>query len=134
MPNDEQGSRALPEPPSVNNMIVLRVVGGFLLFVAVSIAGLLFFLRAEAPGALVPRNESRFPEPMLQTAPQHDLARFEEAQRKALSGYAWVDRDHNLARIPVEEAMRMIAARGDHAYDPLQATSTSRADAAGGKP
>ena len=35
----------------------------------------------------------------------------------ALSGYDWVDRSKGLARIPIDDAMRIIAARGDHAYD-----------------
>ena len=38
-----------------------------------------------------------------------------------LSGYGWVDRSKGIARIPIDEAMRIIAARGDHAYDPLRA-------------
>lgn len=134
MPNEDMGRRALPQASAVNNRIVLSVVGGFLLFVAASIAGLLLFLKAEAPGALNPRTEHRFPEPTLQRAPQGDLVQFKAAQRKALSGYGWVDRDHGVARIAIEEAMRMIAARGDHAYDPLQAAPAPRAEAGGGKP
>ena len=38
----------------------------------------------------------------------------------SLSGYGWVDRSKGIARIPIEDAMRIISARGDHAYDPLE--------------
>jgi len=134
MPNDEMGKRALPQPPEVSDLPILIIVGGFLLFVAIAISGLLLFLKKEAPRALAPRVEQHFPQPSLQKLPQNDLAQFEAAQRGALSGYAWVDRDHGVARIPIDDAMRMVAARGVHAYDPLQASSATAADAPGGEP
>ncbi|MGY4513517.1 hypothetical protein [Bradyrhizobium sp. USDA 3650] len=132
MPNEEMGSRALPQPAEINNRIVLIAVGGFLLFVAVAIAGLLLFLKAQAPAALAPRTEQRFPQPELQKAPQNDLSRFEAAQHDALSSYGWVDRDHGIARIPIEQAMRLIAGRGEHAYDPPEASASSRSNEGGG--
>jgi hypothetical protein len=132
MPNEEMGSRALPQRPDVDHRLVLMTVGGFLLFVALAMAGLLVFLKAEAPGALAPRTLHQFPQPALQKAPQNDLDHFIAAQRAALSGYDWVDRDHGIARIPIAQAMGMIAARGEHAYDPLQAADPSRGS--GGNP
>ena len=47
--------------PTINNRAVLIIVGGFLLFVAVAIAGLLLFLKTQAPAAFAPRTEQRFP-------------------------------------------------------------------------
>ncbi|MGY3453984.1 hypothetical protein [Bradyrhizobium sp. USDA 4353] len=134
MPTDEMGGRIMSQPPEVETRIVLAVVGGFLLMVAAAVAGLLVFLNTDVPGALAPRHERPFPAPTLQTTPQGDLAKFEAAQRKDLSGYGWVDRDRGLARVPIEDAMRMIAARGEHAYDPLTTRSQSPSDAGGGKP
>ena len=52
MPNEEMGQRALPQPPDVDSRVVLAVTLGFLVFVAVAMAGLFFYLRADAPGAL----------------------------------------------------------------------------------
>ena len=49
MPNEEMGSRALPQPADIHNRVVLVVVGGFLLFVGAAIAGMLLFLNS--PGA-----------------------------------------------------------------------------------
>ena len=80
--------------------------------------GLFFYLRTGAPGAFRQATEHPFPEPALQKKPQDDLKRFELEQRMSLSGYGWVDRSKGIARIPIEEAMRIITARGDHAYDP----------------
>ena len=132
MPNEEMGSRTLPQPAEINNRAVLIIVGGFMLFVAVAIAGLLLFLKAQAPDTFAPRTEQRFPQPELQKAPQNDLSRFEAAQHDLLSAYAWVERDHGIARIPIDEAMRLIAGRGEHGYDAPQAAAIPRANEGGG--
>jgi hypothetical protein len=112
-------SRIPPQPPDVAANVILLAVAGFLGFVALTMAGAFFFLKAGAPDALRPPVEHRFPEPVLQKTPQADLKHFELEQRMALSAYGWVDRSKGLVRIPVGEAMRIIAARGEHAYDPL---------------
>ncbi|WP_439409653.1 hypothetical protein ACNJX9_17190 [Bradyrhizobium sp. DASA03076] len=134
MPAEEMGHRALPQPADVDNRVVLAVVGGFLLFVAAAIAGLLLFLNAQVPSDFVPRVERRFPAPELQTSPQTDLARFEAEQQARLSGYAWVNRDHNQARIPIDEAMQLVAARGARAYDAVEVHPDQPPTASGGKP
>ena len=134
MPIEEMGHPALPQPADVDNRVVLAVVGGFLLFVAATIAGILLFLNAQVPSAFLPRDELRFPAPELQTSPQADLARFEAEQQARLSGYAWVDRDHDIARIPVDEAMQLVAGRGQHAYDAPQAQPALEPAASGDKP
>ena len=117
MPNDEIGSRAVPQTPDVATGIVITAVAGFLAFVAIMMTVLLFYLRADAPDAFRQAIEHPFPAPALQKRPEDDLKRFELEQRMALSGYGWVDRSKGLVRIPVEKAMRILAARGDHAYD-----------------
>ena len=134
MPNEEMGSRAFPQPAGIHNRAVLLVVGGFLLFVGAAIAGMLLFLNTQAPGAFTPRAERRFPSPELQTFPEADLTRFEAAQRARLTAYAWVDRDHNIASIPIDEAMQLVAGRGDQAYDALQPTPAPPPGASGGNP
>jgi hypothetical protein len=118
MPNEEMGARTVPQPPDVATGVVITAVAGFLAFVGLTMTGLFFYLRTSAPGALRQASEHHFPEPMLQKKPQDDLKRFELEQRMALSGYGWVDRAKGIARIPIEEAMRIVIARGDHAYDP----------------
>jgi hypothetical protein len=52
-------------------------------------------------------------QPVLQSAPQQDRERYLAEKRKLTESWAWVDRDAGVARIPVEEAMRIMAARGD---------------------
>ena len=119
MPNETMGERDPPQSPEVATSVVVVAVAGFLGFVALSMIGLFFYLRSGAPDAFRKVVEHSFPEPALQKNPRDDLTRFELLQRAALSGYDWVDQSRGLARIPIEEAMRIIASRGDRAYDPL---------------
>jgi len=52
------------------------------------------------------------PAPRLQTNPSADLDGFRAAEEKKLNSYGWVDKQRNLARIPVERAMELIVQRG----------------------
>lgn len=58
------------------------------------------------------RNETRLegPEPALETAPQRALDDYLESKRRILDSYGWVDPSRHLARIPIEAAMRALAA------------------------
>jgi hypothetical protein len=106
------------EPPLVAVRPVLFTIIGFLAFVAVSLVGLRAYYAWDGRGPVVtpPRP---FAPPRLQTDPVGDLNRLKAQQRAQLTGYGWVDRDRGLARIPIERAMDMIAARGPDAYAPL---------------
>jgi hypothetical protein len=52
------------------------------------------------------------PEPRLQTYPARDLQAELSQQRRLLSSYGWVDRDHRVAHIPISESIKRIAASG----------------------
>jgi hypothetical protein len=65
-----------------------------------------------APPAL-PADARRLPpEPRLQETPLPDLRAMREAEEKLLNGYAWIDQPKGIARIPVHQAIDMLAARG----------------------
>jgi hypothetical protein len=49
--------------------------------------------------------------PPLESAPQVPRAAYEAEKARLLTGYGWVDKQAGIARIPVEQAMRMLAAR-----------------------
>jgi hypothetical protein len=133
MPNEEMGDRRMPQPAGVASGVVIASVAGFLGFVALSMTGLFFYLRSAAPDAFKATVEHPFPAPELQKNPQGDLQDFGRDQRATLSGYGWVDQPKGTVRIPVEQAMRMIAARGPHAYDaPDQPEITPLPAGAGG--
>ena len=48
--------------------------------------------------------------PMLQTAPQPDLAAYRAEKQRALHGLGWVDAASCVAHVPIEAAMAMMAA------------------------
>lgn len=103
--------------------IALRPVLLTGLFVAVFIAGTLggirYYYRGAVPGPLLtpPRT---YPAPRLQQNPEGDLAAMLTAQRARLNGYAWVDREKGIARMPIGEAMRRLAGRADAYAAPVQ--------------
>lgn len=52
------------------------------------------------------------PEPRLQTQPFVDIDKLREAENEVLRGYGWVDEKAGIVRIPIDEAMRIVAQRG----------------------
>lgn len=85
------------------------------MFVGATLAGvrLYYELTVNLPLMRPPRT---FPEPRLQRAPANDLNAFLRDQKARLSGYAWVDRDGGIARMPIDAAMARLAAEGDTGF------------------
>jgi hypothetical protein len=52
------------------------------------------------------------PEPRLQTDPRDDMANLRRSEDEVLDSYAWVDRNAGIVRIPIEQAMKLVAERG----------------------
>jgi len=52
------------------------------------------------------------PAPRLQQNPQQDMRELRARQQALLRGYGWINRDAGVARIPIEEAMRIVVERG----------------------
>ena len=50
--------------------------------------------------------------PRLQIDPAADLQAYRAAQRRVLESYGWVDRQRGIVHIPIEQAMREVAAGG----------------------
>lgn len=60
--------------------------------------------RARAPHAAATEGAQ------LQSAPQLDLARYRAEKAKLLQSTGWVDRSQGIARIPIAQAMQLLAA------------------------
>jgi hypothetical protein len=127
------------EPDYVN----IRGVLGFgigLAVVAFVIHGLMLWMwnleiaRVDAanPPRLYPiaalQDERQPPEPRLQTDPKQDLLDLRAHEDQILNGYSWVDRNNNIVRIPVADAMRLTLQSG------LPSRPQQSADAAGQAP
>ncbi|HWL28003.1 MAG TPA: hypothetical protein VNQ97_03785 [Burkholderiaceae bacterium] len=55
--------------------------------------------------------------PTLETAPQPQLQDYLAQKQRQARGYAWIDPDRHLARIPIEDAMRALAASSTEPAD-----------------
>jgi hypothetical protein len=52
------------------------------------------------------------PEPRLQTAPADDMAALRAREDSILHSYGWVDRAHEIVRVPIDEAKKKILEKG----------------------
>ena len=95
---------------------VLAVIGGVFL--------LLHFWQAppDISRVRMPYNLLR-PGPVLQSSPQPELERYRADKQRQLDSAAWLDAQRGIARIPIADAMAMLAA-----------SAASAPQASGGKP
>jgi hypothetical protein len=62
---------------------------------------------------LAAREQDRLPpSPRFQENPQQELQHLQAKQKALLEGYGWVSKDAGVARIPIEDAMKMVVTRG----------------------
>jgi hypothetical protein len=68
---------------------------------------------ASNPAAAMMREKSKLPpEPRLQERPQVELKDLRADEDAILNGYGWVDPAKNIVRIPIDEAIELVAKRG----------------------
>lgn len=85
----------------------LAIVGAIVL--AAVAAGLL--LRDRGSAANTPPRPFTGAAPLLQPAPQLERAAYFDEKRRITEGAGWVDREAGIAHIPLDAAMRLMAAR-----------------------
>ncbi len=73
------------------------------------------------------------PLPRLQETPPLDLEAMHKSEDAALSSYGWADPTTGVVRIPIDEAMRIVAERGLPARGAEPAPAATPAPKAGGK-
>jgi hypothetical protein len=64
------------------------------------------------PAPMAVEGDQRAPEPRLQEHPFDDVAKQRAADRPFLEEYAWVDEKAGTVRIPIDEALKIVARRG----------------------
>ena len=52
------------------------------------------------------------PSPRFQENPQEELQELRAKQKALLEGYGWVNKEAGVARIPIDDAMKMVVERG----------------------
>lgn len=85
---------------------IAAVVAGTLIAIVLAMY-LLWKLVLHVPTPQI--NSERPPAPRLQAHPTADLAVLRASEQVRLNSYAWVDREHGIARVPIERAMAMLA-------------------------
>jgi hypothetical protein len=107
------GEARHPETRDVWPRALLLFAGGLVGFLLVSLGVLYLLFRPQAlwtpAGAEWSDNEAT---PALSTSPHEDLAAIRRQEDAELEKLAWVDHDKGIARIPIEDAMRLIARNG----------------------
>ena len=93
------------------------------LSIALLIGVFRYFKSLESEGAAVDPLKV-FPNPRLQADPVTDLREFRETEGKLLHGYGWVDPQKGIARIPIEQAIDMVAKKGLPARQAAPQTAT----------
>jgi hypothetical protein len=129
---DTHSTNALDQAPVgtvQEDKIDLRAIFGFaiglaIVIIVVDVAMVLWFnmgvraIDASNPPKVFPLaslpDERRPPEPRLQEfgEPRQDLKNLRAAEDEILNGYSWVDRNRNIVRIPVADAMKLTLQRG----------------------
>ena len=109
------------EPTDVSVRWVVGITFAGVLFLALSAAALYGLQRlyatidvveVEPPPTVLERREPVTPPPRLQAEPAEDLATYLAREKGTLDSYAWVDEEAGIARIPIEQAMQLLAERG----------------------
>lgn len=126
---------------------IVRFALGLVIVVALSsvfLLGLFKLLarqerRHDPPPPPLAQEEGRLPPgPRLQSTPLQDLEQVRAEQEKELTSYGWVDAKAGIARVPIDEAIKILAARGlPHAApapSPSAAPSPAASPGPGGRP
>jgi hypothetical protein len=87
------------------------LAAGLAVFLVISVVALGLIYPGSVSGLSdAPRGETA--KPQLQIDPAVDLAARRATEAKEFAGYGWIDREHGLVRIPIDQAMQDVANAG----------------------
>ena len=92
-------------------LLLLALAAGLALTIAVIMASLAAFFPSSVQDQDKRPLQALPPSPRLQVAPRADLHVFREAQERRLQTYGWSDRAQGRVRVPIDQAMRAVAAQ-----------------------
>lgn len=94
----------------VHTRAIRRGALAILAGIVFALTGAWFLLRALGPSANTERPPA-IPAPRLQSAPQQERGAYFAEKEARLASWGWVDRKAGIAHMPIEDAMRLMAAR-----------------------
>jgi hypothetical protein len=74
--------------------------------------GVMWLFPTSVQDRRIPSPLPTYPSPRLQENPAADLRRFTAQELERLNSVGWVDQEHGIVHIPIDEAMRRIADQG----------------------
>ncbi|MBZ9797277.1 hypothetical protein [Mesorhizobium sp. ES1-4] len=101
-----------PETRDVWPRALLLFGLGLLVFLALAAIALKLVFNTSPYWPLGNKGTASKASPVLQRSPGADLATFRKQEDEELGKLAWVDRGAGMARIPIEDAMKLVATRG----------------------
>ncbi len=110
------------EEPDVRTRRILWLVFGFLGCVAILFGGLGVYYRGILQNHIVEVSLRTFPAPELQPNPTQDEVTVRAAQLRQLTLSGPSPADPASVRVPIDQAMAIVVARGAQAYDPVAGT------------
>ena len=106
-----------------------RLIAALALGSAIFLAATPLMLRVIYPSStrqtVIGRDLPQPAAPRLEINPRESLAVLHAHEDAALTHYGWIDREHGVARIPIDRAMALLAERGRPGW-PTQASSGAR--------
>ena len=100
------------EPEDVTFGFLLTGAAGVLLTVLLCAGFVIWLYPGVQHDHRLPSPLPVYPAPRLQANPQDDLRRFTAEELTRLNGLGWVDKQHGIVHIPIDEAMRRIVQQG----------------------
>lgn len=91
---------------------MLAGAGGVLVLVLLCTFFVMWLYPTAVQDRRLPAGLPSYPAPRLQANPHADLRHFEAAELARLNSTGWVDKSHGVVHIPIDAAMRRIAAQG----------------------
>lgn len=101
----------MPEPTGLDTRRIGWAAFGIVGGIAFAVAGAALLLHFSGPANNSPTQPVAVPAPRLQTAPVPERAAYFAEKERRLNSYGWIDAKAGIAHIPIEEAMRLQAAR-----------------------
>lgn len=103
-------------------------MGGALLLTGFLLVWLFGYLaRTTQPAPVIDQpfgNARPMPEaPLLQAQPNLDIQEYMKSQQQILQSFGWMDRKRGVVRIPIDDALKLLARRGLPARPPQSSTA-----------
>ena len=91
---------------------VLAGAGGLALALAIVLLSAWWLYPETMTDQYVTQPLPRFADPQLQSSPRLDMDNFRAQQLEQLNGVYWLDPEHRIVHLPIQDAMRKVAQEG----------------------